>query len=104
MTRKDLRDQILKRETKCGYYTKISKAENYVKLGPFKISAKILNLIYKLDLPAKIKIYSVQHIAMLKPAYENIKPLLYKMETYKSQKENKWEPILATSASSASNL
>ena len=65
----------------------LSKKLDYIKLGLFRITAKISNLIYKLDLPAKIKIYPVQHIAMLKPAHKNIKPLLYKMETYKGQKK-----------------
>jgi len=37
-----------------------------------------------------MKIYSVQHIAILKPAHKNIEPLLYEIETYRSQKENKW--------------
>ena len=45
--------------------------------------------MYKLDLPAKMKIYLVQYIAILKPAHRNIKPPVYKIETYKSQKENK---------------
>jgi len=64
---------------------------NYVKLRPFIIKEKILNLIYKLDLPAKIKIYLVQHIAMLKPAHRSVKPPLYEMETYRGQKEDKWD-------------
>jgi len=64
---------------------------DYIKLGPFIIKKKILNLTYKLDLPAKMKIYLVQHIAMLKPAYGNVKPPLYKMETYRGQKEDKWD-------------
>jgi len=55
------------------------------------IKEKILNLIYKLDLSTKIKIYPVQHIAMLEPAYRNIKPLLYKIETYRGQEEDKWD-------------
>ena len=63
---------------------------DYIKLGLFIIKEKILNLIYKLDLPAKIKIYSVQHIAMLKPAHREVKLLMYKMEIYKGQKENEW--------------
>ncbi len=36
-----------------------SKKLDYIKLGPFKIITKISKDIYKLDLPAKIKIYSV---------------------------------------------
>ena len=47
--------------------------------------------MYKLDLLAKMKIYLVQHIAILKPVYRSIKPPLYKIETYKSQKEDKWD-------------
>jgi len=44
-----------------------------------------------LDLPAKIKIYLVQHIAILKPAYRNIESPVYKMETYKGQEKDKWD-------------
>ena len=69
----------------------LSKKLNHVKLGPFRIKEKISNLTYKLDLPTKMKIYSVQYIAILKPAHRNIKPLLYEMETYRGQKENKWD-------------
>ena len=61
----------------------LSKKLDHVKLRPFRISAKISNLIYKLDLLVKIKIYPVQYIVMLKPAYGDVKPLLYKMETYR---------------------
>jgi len=38
-----------------------------------------------------MKIYLVQHIAMLKPAHGNIKPPLYKMETYRGQEKDKWD-------------
>ena len=38
-----------------------------------------------------MKIYPVQHITILKPAHGNIEPPLYKMETYKSQEEDKWD-------------
>jgi len=69
----------------------LNKKLDYVKLGPFKILAKILNLIYKLDLLAKMRIYLVQYIAILKPAQRNIKPPVYKMETYKGQEEDKWD-------------
>jgi len=67
----------------------LSKKLNYIKLGPFKILAKILNLTYKLDLPAKMKIYPVQHIAMLKPAHGDIEPPMYKIKTYKGQEKDK---------------
>ena len=46
--------------------------------------------MYKLDLPTKIKIYSVQHVAILKPAHKNVKSLIYEMKIYKGQKEDKW--------------
>ena len=36
-----------------------SKKLDYVKLRPFKIAAKISEIMYKLDLPAKMKIYPV---------------------------------------------
>jgi len=62
---------------------------DYVKLKPFIIKKKISNLTYKLDLPAKIKIYSVQHIIILELAHGNIEPPLYKMEIYRSQEEDK---------------
>ena len=61
----------------------LSKKLNHIKLRPFIIKKRISDLTYKLDLPAKMKIYSVQHIAILKPAHRNIKPSVYKMETYK---------------------
>ena len=64
---------------------------DHIKLGLFRILAKVLDLIYKLDLPIKMKIYLVQHIIILKPAHRDIEPPLYKMETYRSQKENKYE-------------
>jgi len=38
---------------------RLSKKLDYVKIGPFKIVGKISEVIYKLDLLAKIKIYLV---------------------------------------------
>jgi len=38
-----------------------------------------------------MKIYPVQHIAMSEPAHGNVEPLLYEMETYKGQEEDKWD-------------
>jgi len=37
----------------------LSKKLDYVKIGPFKIVVKILEVIYRLNLLAKIKIYPV---------------------------------------------
>ena len=44
---------------------------------------------YKLDLPAKIKIYPVQHIAILELAYKEHKPPIYKTDTYKGKKKDR---------------
>jgi len=44
-----------------------------------------------LDLPAKIKIYPVQHIVMLEPAHRNVEPPVYKIEMYRGQEEDKWD-------------
>jgi len=38
-----------------------------------------------------MKIYLVQHIAILKPAHRNVEPPVYKIETYKGQEEDKWD-------------
>ena len=56
---------------------------DYVRLGLFKIIAKILEVIYRLNLLIKIKIYPIQHIVILKPAYRNIKLLVYKVDIYR---------------------
>ena len=62
---------------------------DYVRLGLFKIATKILEVTYRLNLLAKIKIYLVQHITMLKLVYRDIKPLVYKADTYRGQEEDK---------------
>src|SRR6266568_8922719 len=49
----------------------LSKKLDYVKLGPFKVLKKVTEIIFKLDLLAKIKIYLIQRIFMLKPAQGN---------------------------------
>jgi len=38
-----------------------------------------------------MKIYPVQHIAILEPAHRDIKPPVYKMEIYRGQEEDKWD-------------
>jgi len=45
--------------------------------------------MYRLNLLATMKIYLVQYIAMLKPAYRDLVPLVYKEDTYRSQKKDK---------------
>jgi len=37
----------------------LSKKLDYIKIGPFKITAKILEIIYRLNLLAKMKIHPV---------------------------------------------
>ncbi len=58
-----------------------------MKLGLFKIIEKILEVIYWLDLPARMKIYLVQHIMILEPTQGNIKLLAYETDT--GQEEDK---------------
>jgi len=51
---------------------RLSKKLDYIKIGLFRIAAKILEVIYKLNLLAKIKIYPVQYIIMLEPAHRDL--------------------------------
>ena len=66
-----------------------SKKLNYVKIGPFKIISKIIEVIYRLDLLLKIKIYLGYYIAILELVYGNYKLLVYKQDMYKGHEENK---------------
>ena len=50
-----------------------------------------MEVIYKLDLLKKIKIYLVQYIIILKPVYRNHELLVYKEDMYRSQEEDKWD-------------
>jgi len=61
----------------------LSKKLDYIKIGLFKIAGKILEVIYRLDLPVKIKIYLVQYIVILEPAYRDLVLLVYKEDTYR---------------------
>ena len=47
-------------------------------MGLFKIINKVIEVIYRLNLLLKIKIYLVYYITILKPVYKNYKPLVYK--------------------------
>jgi len=67
----------------------LSKKLDHVKIGLFKITEKISEVTYRLNLPVKMKIYPVQYIIMLKPAHRDLVPPVYKEDTYKGQKEDK---------------
>jgi len=60
-----------------------SKKLNYVKIRLFKIAGKISEVIYRLDLLVKIKIYPVQYIAILELAHGDLVLLVYKKDTYR---------------------
>ena len=55
-----------------------SKKLNYIKIGLFKIISKVIEVLYKLNLLLKIKIYPVYYITILELVYKNYKPLVYK--------------------------
>ena len=55
-----------------------SKKLDYVKMGLFKIISKVIEVLYRLDLPLKIKIHPVHYITMLEPVHGNYEPLVYK--------------------------
>ena len=48
-----------------------------------------MEIIYKLDLLLKIKIYLVQYIVMLKLVHGKHELLIYKVDTYKSKEKDK---------------
>ena len=47
-------------------------------MGPFKIINKVMEVLYRLNLLLKIKIYLVYYITILELAYGNYKLLIYK--------------------------
>ena len=51
-----------------------------------------MEVLYRLDLLLKIKIYLVYYIAMLKLVYRNHELLVYKQDTYKGYKKDK-QPV-----------
>ena len=48
-----------------------------------------MEVLYRLDLLLKIKIYLIYYIAILKPVYRNYKLLVYKQDMYKGYEEDK---------------
>jgi len=67
----------------------LSKKLDYIKIKLFKIIEKTSEVIYRLNLLMKIKIYLTQHIAMLEPAYRDLALLVYKEDTYRGQEKDK---------------
>ena len=67
---------------------RLSKKLDHVRLGLFKITVKILEVMYRLNLLAKIKIYPIQYIVILEPVYRDAKLLVYKADTYRGQEED----------------
>jgi len=61
----------------------LSKKLDHVKIGLFKIVGKFSEVIYRLDLLVKIKIYLVQHIVMLELVYKDLALLVYKEDIYR---------------------
>ena len=57
-------------------------------MGLFKIINKVTEVLYRLDLLLKIKIYLVYYITMLEPVYGNYEPLIYKQDIYKGCEED----------------
>ena len=55
-----------------------SKKLNYIKMGLFKIINKVIEVLYRLNLLLKIKIYLIYYIAILKPVHGNHELLIYK--------------------------
>ena len=58
-------------------------------MGLFKIISKVTEVLYRLNLLLKIKIYPVHYITMLELAYGNHELLIYKQDMYKGHKEDK---------------
>ena len=48
-----------------------------------------MEVLYRLNLLLKIKIYPVYYIAILELVYRNYKLLIYKQDIYKGYKEDK---------------
>ena len=59
-------------------------------MGPFKTISKVIEVLYRLNLLLKIKIYLVYYITILELVYRNYKLLIYKQNTYKRYNEDKW--------------
>ena len=58
-------------------------------MGLFKIINKVTEVLYRLNLLLKIKIYLVHYITILELVYGNYELLVYKQDIYKKCKKDK---------------
>ena len=49
-----------------------------------------MEVLYRLDLLLKMKIYLVHYITILEPAHGNHELLIYKQDMYKGREKDKW--------------
>jgi hypothetical protein len=68
---------------------------DHTKIGPFRISQKLSDTNYRIQLPAKVRIHPVFHISLLEPAPSNIR-LQQHVETEETEPEYEVEKILDT--------
>jgi hypothetical protein len=68
---------------------------DYLQIGPFKISEVKGLVIFKLDLPKKLRIYPIFYISLLEKVLKNTKIVILEIEVDKT--EYKVERIIAYS-------
>ena len=54
---------------------------------------KILEVIYRLNLLARLKIYPIQYIIILELVYRDVELLVYKVDIYRGQEEDKQQVL-----------
>ena len=73
-----------------------SKKLDYKYLGPYKVTKRISENNYQLNLPPKVRIYPIFYISLLKDA-TNVKPISIKRDNVKiNKKEYEAEKVLDT--------
>jgi hypothetical protein len=68
---------------------------DHTKIGPFRISQKLSDINYRIQLPANMRIHPIFHISLLEPAPHNIKTQQH-IETETTESEYEIERILDT--------
>jgi hypothetical protein len=75
--------------------TRPSNKLDYLRIGPFKISEVRGLVIFKLDLPKKLRIYLIFYISLLEKAPKDAKIVILEVEV--DETEYKVERIIAYS-------